>query len=139
MAIKSRDGTQRQLRYPLPKSPNDDQGKHYQFRSFSGLDDIPGFSKEEIDQVLSHIPNDRQKISMPDTLHQDKLKENQQRFIRVVTELRELLDGSMDYVQIWLRSPNPQLGGRTALSYLLEGKIEVVEGLVYAMNTGQPI
>lgn len=124
MALKSRDDTQR---------------KHYQLLPFSGLDDIPGFSKEEIDQVISHIPNDCQKISMPSKLHQDKLKENHKRFVRVVTELRKLLDGSTDYVQIWLRSPNPQLGGRTALSYLLEGKIEVVEELVHAMNTGQPI
>ncbi len=119
MALKSRDDTQ-----ILP---------------FSGLDEIPGFSKEEIDQVISHIPNCYQKTSMPSKLHQGKLKENQKRLDRVVTELRELLDGSMDYVQIWLRSPNPQLGGRTALSYLLEGKIEVVEELVHAMNTGQPI
>jgi len=104
------------------------------FQTILNLDNNLGFSKEEIDQILSQIPDDSQKISSS-----DKLKEKEAKFLSLVTELHELLERSIDYVQIWLRSPNPQLGGRTALSYLLEGKIEVVEGLVYAMNTGQPI
>lgn len=60
------------------------------------------------------------------------------RLIRIITQLRELLDGSMEYVKIWLRAPHPDLEGRTPLSYLVEGKAEVVEALIHAYKVGQP-
>ena len=58
--------------------------------------------------------------------------------VALVNRLRELLDGSIEYVRIWLRAPHPDLGGRTPLSYLIDGKPEVVEVLVRAIETGQP-
>jgi hypothetical protein len=58
--------------------------------------------------------------------------------VGLIGRLRELLDGSMESVRIWLRAPHPDLGGRTPLSYLIEGKPEVVEALVHATETGQP-
>ena len=58
--------------------------------------------------------------------------------VQLVSRLRELLDGSMELARIWLRSPHPDLGGRTPLSYLLDGKPEVVEAFVHAIETGQP-
>lgn len=60
------------------------------------------------------------------------------RLVRIITQLRELLDGSMECVKIWLRAPHPDLEGRTPLSYLVEGKAEVVEALIHAYEVGQP-
>ena len=60
------------------------------------------------------------------------------RLVRIITQLRELLDGSMEYVKIWLRAPHPDLEGRTPLSYLVEGRPEVVEALLHAYEVGQP-
>jgi uncharacterized protein (DUF2384 family) len=71
-----------------------------------------------------------------DTLMQ--LQSEMARIVRTIVQLRELLDGSMEYVRIWLRSPHPDLGGRTPLSYLIEGKPEVVEALIYTYEVGQP-
>src|SRR5215471_13595766 len=45
-----------------------------------------------------------------------KLQESLTRLMATVTLLRELLDGSMPYVRVWLRAPHPALGGRTPLS-----------------------
>ena len=44
----------------------------------------------------------------------------------------------MGYVRIWLKAPHPDLEGRTPLSYLQEGRAEVVETLIYMLETGQP-
>jgi len=67
-----------------------------------------------------------------------RLQEPLTRLMATVTLLRELLDGSVPYVRIWLRAPHPALGGRTPLSYLLEGQFEPVEDLVHAIAAGQP-
>ena len=67
-----------------------------------------------------------------------RLQEPLTRVVATVTLLRELLDGSMPYVRIWLRAPHPPLGGRTPLSSLLEGQFEPVEDLVHAIAAGQP-
>ena len=67
-----------------------------------------------------------------------RLQEPLTRLIATVTLLRELLDGSMPYVRVWLRAPHPALDGRTPLSYLLDGQIGPVEDLAHAIATGQP-
>jgi hypothetical protein len=67
-----------------------------------------------------------------------KLQEPLTRLMATVTLLRELLDGSMPYVRVWLRAPHPALAGRTPLSYLLDGQIDPVEDLVHAIAAGQP-
>ncbi|MBD1922068.1 DUF2384 domain-containing protein [Microcoleus sp. FACHB-831] len=51
--------------------------------------------------------------------------------------LGDLLGGS-DNVEIWLKSPHPVLGGRTPQSYVDEGKLEVLEYFINAIETGQP-
>ena len=58
--------------------------------------------------------------------------------VGLVKPLRELLDGDMSFVRVWLKAPHPDLGGRTPLSYLKEGRAEVVETLVHMLETGQP-
>ncbi len=67
-----------------------------------------------------------------------KLQEPLTRLMATVTLLRELLDGSMPYVRVWLRAPHPALAGRTPLSYLLEGQIGPIEDLARAIASGQP-
>ena len=67
-----------------------------------------------------------------------KLQEPLTRLMATVTLLRELLDGSMPYVRVWLRAPHPALGGRTPLSYLLDGQIGPVDDLARAIAAGQP-
>lgn len=59
--------------------------------------------------------------------------------IQLIIQICELLDGSMEYVRIWLNSPHSSLGNRKPISYLLEGKPDAVEILVHAVETGQPI
>ena len=58
--------------------------------------------------------------------------------VQLLNRLRELLDGRMDLVLIWLKAPHPYLEGATPLSYLESGKTETVETLVYMIETGQP-
>ena len=92
-----------------------------------------GLSAAEMAQVLRWTPRGlRKNPTSP------RLQEPLTRLVATVTLLRELLDGSMPYVRIWLRAPHPALGGRTPLSYLLEGQLEPVEDLVRAIATGQP-
>lgn len=67
-----------------------------------------------------------------------RLQEPLTRVMSTVTVLRELLDGSLPYVRVWLRAPHPALGERTPLSYLLEGDVETVDNLVRSIATGQP-
>jgi Antitoxin Xre/MbcA/ParS C-terminal toxin-binding domain len=67
-----------------------------------------------------------------------KLQEPLTRLIATVTLLRELLDGSMPYVRVWLRAPHPALGRRTPLSYLLDGQIGPIDDLARAIAAGQP-
>ena len=56
----------------------------------------------------------------------------------LVQQLRDLLDGDINHVRIWLKAPHPDLGGRTPLSYLEQGRLDVVTGLIHALETGQP-
>lgn len=58
--------------------------------------------------------------------------------VRLVNRLRELLDGNMEYVRIWLKAPHPDLGGRSPLSYLEAGQLDAVETLIHMIETGQP-
>jgi len=58
--------------------------------------------------------------------------------VALTSRLRALLDGLMEYVRIWLRAPHPDLGGRSPLSCLLEGRPEVVEALLSTIESAQP-
>lgn len=58
--------------------------------------------------------------------------------VQLLNRLRDLLDGRMDLVLIWLKAPHPYLDGATPLSYLESGKAEAVKTLVYMIETGQP-
>jgi len=88
---------------------------------------------KEMADILHRTP--RGLLKNPDS---QQLQSQMARLVRMITQLRELLDGSMEYVRIWLRAPHPDLEGRTPLSYLIEGKREVVEALIYAYEVGQP-
>lgn len=88
---------------------------------------------KEMAEILHRTP--RGLLKNPDS---EQLQSEMGRIVQTIVQLRELLDGSMEYVRIWLRSPHPDLGGRTPLSYLIEGKPEVVEALIYAYEVGQP-
>ncbi len=55
----------------------------------------------------------------------------------LLERLSGLLDRSKQYVRIWLTSPHPDFGGKTPIFYLQQNKIEVVENLVEAIETGQ--
>lgn len=88
---------------------------------------------KEMAEILHRTP--RGLLKNPDS---QQLQSEITRMVGMIVQLRELLDGSMEYVKIWLRSPHPDLGGRTPLSYLIEGKPEVVEALIYAYEVGQP-
>ena len=90
-------------------------------------------STEEMARALGRTPRGLRKT--PDSA---RLQDDLGQLVALTGRLRELLDGSIEYVRIWLRAPHPDLGGRTPLSYLVEGKPEVVEALVHAIEAGQP-
>lgn len=55
----------------------------------------------------------------------------------LLERLSDLLDHSKQYVRLWLTSPHPDFGGKPPIFYLQQDKIEVVENLVEAIETGQ--
>ena len=55
----------------------------------------------------------------------------------LIGQLEQLLGGA-EKAEIWLNSPHPALDGRTPQSYLDEGKLEVLEYFIHAIETGQP-
>ena len=55
----------------------------------------------------------------------------------LMERLAELLGGSENAL-IWLNSPHPVLDNRTPESYVEEGKLEVLEYFIHAIETGQP-
>lgn len=67
-----------------------------------------------------------------------KLQPDLERLVKLVTKLRELLDGDMRLVRVWLKAPHPALGNAKPLEYLREGHLDLVEGLVHAIEVGQP-
>ena len=90
-------------------------------------------SNAEMADILGYTPRGLNKNPTSPKL-QAKLSE----LTALTKRLRELLDGDMSYVRIWLKVPHPDLEGRTPLSYLQEGRAEVVETLIYMLETGQP-
>ena len=64
-----------------------------------------------------------------------KLQDALERLVLLVTRLRELLDGDMALVRIWLKAPHPALAGAKPVDYLAEGQLELVEGLVHAIRS----
>jgi CheY-like chemotaxis protein len=46
--------------------------------------------------------------------------------------------GSKESVQTWMNSPHPDLGGRTPISVILEGKARAVSDMLEAALAGQP-
>jgi Phycobilisome protein/Protein of unknown function (DUF2384) len=59
------------------------------------------------------------------------------RLQNLLERLSDLLDHSKKFVRLWLTSPHPDFGGKSPIFYLQQGKIEVVENLVEAIETGQ--
>jgi uncharacterized protein (DUF2384 family) len=56
---------------------------------------------------------------------------------QLMERLTELLGGSKNAL-IWLNSPHPVLDSRTPKSYVQEGKLEILEYFIHAIETGQP-
>jgi DNA-binding response OmpR family regulator len=56
---------------------------------------------------------------------------------RSLTILSQLL-GSKETVRTWMNSPHPDLGGRTPISVILEGKARAVSDMLEAALAGQP-
>ncbi len=56
---------------------------------------------------------------------------------RSLTILSQLL-GSRENVRTWMNSPHPDLGGRTPVSIILEGKARAVSDMLEAALAGQP-
>jgi hypothetical protein len=67
-----------------------------------------------------------------------RLQPQLRNLVMLINRLRDLLDGRMEFVRIWLKAPHPYLDGRAPLAYLQEGKFEAVDTLVHLMETGQP-
>jgi hypothetical protein len=117
------------LEYALLEAHDPASGRYDALRVGQSL----GLSATEMGQVLGWTPRGlRKNPTSP------RLQEPLTRLVGTVTLLRELLDGSMPYVRIWLRAPHPALGGRTPLSSLLDGQFQPVEDLVHAIAAGQP-
>lgn len=66
-----------------------------------------------------------------------KLQDDLARLVQLINKLRELLDGDMSLVRIWLKAPHPSLANAQPITYLEEGHLELIEGLVHAIEVGQ--
>jgi hypothetical protein len=97
------------------------------------LAEILAVSTAEMAEILGYTPRGLRKN--PDS---ERLQEKLVRLISLVQRLRENLDGSMEYVRIWLKAPHPALDGSRPLDYIKEGRIDLIENMVYAFETGQP-
>ena len=78
----------------------------------------------------------------PDTLRKNPVRESAQpiaqRLVAVIAELTRLFDGDEKSALIWIRKPNPDLEGASPLQVISEGDLDVVEGIVEAIASGQP-
>lgn len=90
-------------------------------------------TSKEMAAVVGYTPTGLGKNPASPRL-QPKLRE----LVGLLNRLRELLDGRMELVRIWLKAPHPYLEGATPLSYLEADKLDTVETLVHLMETGQP-
>ena len=68
------------------------------------------------------------------TTESPPLQDDKTRYEQLISQLRGLLGGNMEYVNIWLNSPHPDLGSLTPQFFIDIGKIEVVESLAWAME-----
>lgn len=67
-----------------------------------------------------------------------QIQDERARHEQLIEKLRQYMGGKIEYVNIWLNSPHPDLGGLTPQFFIDAGKIEVVESLAWAMEVGQP-
>ena len=95
--------------------------------------DVLAITQKEMASIVGYTPRGLGKNPTS-----SKLQDDLERLVLLVTKLRELLDGDMSLVRVWLKAPHPALGGAKPLEYLEEGRLELVEGLVHAIETGQP-
>ncbi len=106
-----------------------DTALSYLQQALAILRQIQSSQAEQLQEIIAAMERSRQ---IPDPqLLQDETAQ-------LLARLQELLDGSMERVHLWLNAPHPDLGRRSPLSYLEEGNIQVVEALIWAMETGQP-
>lgn len=66
-----------------------------------------------------------------------KIRPNLNRLYVLVQKLLDLFGGSTSYLRMWLNTPNPYLDDQIPLSYLKEDKLELLENMVDAMETGK--
>jgi hypothetical protein len=59
--------------------------------------------------------------------------------VDLMRRLKDIFDGNLEHARIWLKAPHPDLGGTTPLACLEARRMDAVETLVYAMETGQPL
>ena len=67
-----------------------------------------------------------------------RLQEPGRRIAALIARLDHVL-GSRRFTLIWLKSPRPQLNGRSPLDVLIGHDFASVESLVHALETGQPL
>ena len=92
-----------------------------------------GVTQRQMAAVLGYTPTGLSKNPTSPRL-QPKLRD----LMSLVNCLRELFDGRMDMVRIWLNAPHPYLEGASPFDYLENGKLDAVDTLVHLMETGQP-
>ncbi|WP_102124859.1 MbcA/ParS/Xre antitoxin family protein [Deinococcus planocerae] len=91
-----------------------------------------GLTMRELAQALERDPSGLSKHPTSDSL-QEPLHELEE----IGLHLREVF-GDLGVGRMWLRAPNPVLGGRAPLSYLLERRPVAVQRLLLLAETGTP-
>lgn len=81
--------------------------------------------------------SNRTPTSLLNQTDSEQIKDQITRGKQLIERLGGLLGGSHN-ADIWLNSPHPVLEGRTPKSYMDEGKLEVLEYFIHAIETGQP-
>ena len=92
-----------------------------------------GFNANDMARMLHRTASGIRKN--PDAV---SLQVDLSRLVRLVRDLSPFLDDSLANVRIWLHAPHPELGDRTPLEFLRDGRLATVETLVAMIVAGQP-
>lgn len=116
------------MKYFLPETRNIQNGKLDAQRIAQTL----GLTTGELAQLLRRDANELSRHPSS-----DGLQELLQGLTELAVQLRDGV-GSLEVRWLWLRAPNPVLGGQAPVQYLLKGDVQAVQKLLRMTANGMP-
>lgn len=112
----------------LPETRSPDTGKLDARRTAQAF----GLTLRELGQVLGRDPSGLTKHASS-----DRLQPQLQALDTLALQLRDVF-GSLELGRMWLRAPNPVLGGEPPLTSLLHGDTKSLRKLLLLAGSGMP-